>query len=409
MRVLSRSAWCAICATGLWLHAAHAQDAQKSELEQTSREIELSKQEQAKLSKKRDAVSAELKELQSDSIVLTAQIRRMESQLAEKEAAYQSLQKQLHTKQTAMDTRKDDIAALLHAMIRMKRMPREMVIAQPQSLPDMLRTASALHVSYDGVEQDMQKLQQELTQLADLRKQTATARAGLQKEQTALNVKQDVLATTLKKQETALRSISRDYDKLEARIADLSRTSRSLSELIENIEKESAMFNAIGMPQPKPAPPSPAATTAPSTPASTGVASSFTAMKGRLPYPAAGTLLHRYGQRKGKVDTYQGQVLQTVPGAQITAPHSGKIVFTGKFMDYGNMAIIEHGGGYHTLIAGLSVVRASLGQQVVAGQPIGAMGDTTSARQLYLELRKDSKAIDPTPWMGNLSKAIATR
>lgn len=406
MRGPSRSLLPAALLAALVSTASHA--APKDELEQTTRELEQSRQQRLDLDKKRESTGKELKTIQADSIVLASQIKRMESQLAEKEDAYRKVQSTLAAKQKAMDERKDDIAALLHAMIRMKRMPRNMVLAQPSSVPDILRTASALHVSYGGVQSDMHKLQGELQELATLRGKAETARAAVKKEQVALEIKQDVLTKTLAERETLLRGLNRDYDKLEARIATLSRTSQSLSELLANIEKEKAMFDTIGLPQAKPTAPERSQATVP---ASIPVASggSFGAMKGRLPYPAAGTLLHRFGERKGKIDTFQGHVINTVAGAQVTAPHKGKVVFTGTFMDYGNMAIIEHGEGYHTLIAGLSAVRASLGQPVAAGEPIGAMGDAPGSRQLYLELRKHSKAIDPTPWMGNLSKGIATR
>jgi septal ring factor EnvC (AmiA/AmiB activator) len=71
--------------------------------------------------------------------------------------------------------------------------------------------------------------------------------------------------------------------------------------------------------------------------------------------------------------------------------------------------IIEHGGGYHTVLAGLDRVDAVVGQFLLAGEPVGVMGsggapsDAASASgrpRLYLELRRDGQPIDPVPWFG---------
>jgi septal ring factor EnvC (AmiA/AmiB activator) len=71
--------------------------------------------------------------------------------------------------------------------------------------------------------------------------------------------------------------------------------------------------------------------------------------------------------------------------------------------------IIEHGGGYHTVLAGLDQVDAVVGQWLLAGEPVGVMGagegsgDAASAGgrpKLYLELRRDGQPIDPVPWFG---------
>jgi septal ring factor EnvC (AmiA/AmiB activator) len=89
----------------------------------------------------------------------------------------------------------------------------------------------------------------------------------------------------------------------------------------------------------------------------------------------------------------------------VIAPHDGKVVFAGPFRDYGLLLIIDHGEGYHTLLAGLGRIDASVSQWVLAGEPVGQMGPERagSARaskpRLYIELRHDGRSINPLPWL----------
>ena len=116
-------------------------------------------------------------------------------------------------------------------------------------------------------------------------------------------------------------------------------------------------------------------------------------------------MLHHFGDKRGADDTYQGIELRTEPSAPVTTPHAGKVVFSGEFMDYGPMVILEHDDTYHSVIAGLDALAVEPGQPVARGALIGTMGASLQRQTLYFELRKHSKAIDPRPWMGNVSLA----
>ncbi len=73
---------------------------------------------------------------------------------------------------------------------------------------------------------------------------------------------------------------------------------------------------------------------------------------------------------------------------------------TGPFRGYGQLLIIEHGEGYHTLVAGLSRIDGEVGQWLLAGEPIGQMGDGEGGRpSLYVEFRRNGEPINPLPWL----------
>ena len=135
----------------------------------------------------------------------------------------------------------------------------------------------------------------------------------------------------------------------------------------------------------------------------------FADIKGRVPLPVAGAILKTFGASDGFGGTEKGVSVATLAGAVVSAPADGSVLFSGPYRTYGQLLIINAGGGYYVLLAGMDRINVSPGEFVLAGEPVGAMGDGSSrmataaavgAAQpvLYIELRKDGTAIDPGPW-----------
>jgi septal ring factor EnvC (AmiA/AmiB activator) len=141
----------------------------------------------------------------------------------------------------------------------------------------------------------------------------------------------------------------------------------------------------------------------------------FDAAKGSLRLPAQGRRVKRFGDADATGGTVKGISLQTRAEARITAPADGWVVYAGEFRSYGQLLIINAGGGYHVLLAGMSRIDVSLGQFVLAGEPIAVMGNSAAPSQgvddssrpvLYVEFRKDGRPIDPDPWWAEASEKV---
>ena len=142
----------------------------------------------------------------------------------------------------------------------------------------------------------------------------------------------------------------------------------------------------------------------------------FQRAMGKLPMPARGRQALGFGDKTQYGGKSKGIVLETRFGARVTSPCDGWVVYAGEFRSYGQLLIINAGGGYHVLIAGLSQMDVGPGQFVLASEPIGTMsgaprtaqlstGETGAADQpkpgkpvLYIEFRKDGEPIDSNPW-----------
>jgi septal ring factor EnvC (AmiA/AmiB activator) len=134
----------------------------------------------------------------------------------------------------------------------------------------------------------------------------------------------------------------------------------------------------------------------------------FAAIKGKLPLPVNGVRIKEFGASDGLGGTEKGLSIAARPGAQITAPCDGWVVYAGPFRNYGQLLILNAGGGYHVLVAGMERISVDLGQFVVTGEPVAIMGGRAQAASvlgvgsgqpvLYVEFRKDGVPVDPGPW-----------
>jgi septal ring factor EnvC (AmiA/AmiB activator) len=87
----------------------------------------------------------------------------------------------------------------------------------------------------------------------------------------------------------------------------------------------------------------------------------------------------------------------------VRAIATGQVVHAGWLRGYGNVLIIDHGGGFHSLVAHLASFARATGESVEGGEAVGTVGDTGSLKgaYLYFEIRQDGEAVDPAAWVGD--------
>ena len=129
---------------------------------------------------------------------------------------------------------------------------------------------------------------------------------------------------------------------------------------------------------------------------SSAVSGSFERSYGSLLYPVRGQMIAQFGDTLPNGTTSKGLMIQTRERAQVIAPFDGTVLFAGPFKGYGQLLILDHNNGYFSLLAGMQDIYVSIGQELLAGEPVGLMKPVRS--NLYIEIRKDGTAIDPKPW-----------
>ncbi len=139
----------------------------------------------------------------------------------------------------------------------------------------------------------------------------------------------------------------------------------------------------------------------------------FHLAKAQLPLPAQGRRLQGFGEKTEFGRISRGIVIETRHAAAVVSPSDGWIVYAGEFRTYGQVLIINAGGGYHVLLANLARIDVEVGRFVLSGEPVGAMSSNNGTRNqdgapvLYVEFRnKDGQSIDPTPWWADGTQKV---
>ena len=108
-------------------------------------------------------------------------------------------------------------------------------------------------------------------------------------------------------------------------------------------------------------------------------AAPFSALQGQVALPVTGRIERRFGDDDGNGGVMLGDMVATQSGAIVTAPSDGNVLYAGPFRSYGQLLILNAGDGYHVVLAGMSRISVAPGQSVLAGEPVGAMGEARVA------------------------------
>jgi septal ring factor EnvC (AmiA/AmiB activator) len=213
-----------------------------------------------------------------------------------------------------------------------------------------------------------------------------------EKLNTAENVlqeKRDEIQRLAAVKRAAFEDVSGEVAQLQKRVQVLASKAENVRSLLDSLEQ-----SAPDAPSRKPQ------VYAQKTPDQTRDAPISVAVLERLGLPANGRMVQKYGDKLPTGRKAEGITLRTRTAAQVVAPSDALIEYAGPFRSYGQMLILRTGDGYHIVLYGLSDIYGTLGQSVLAGEPIGRMTDRSDvAPDLHMELRKDGTSQDPEKWM----------
>lgn len=349
-------------------------------------------------------IDNELARLRRDMVAAASIIQEQERRAAQVEKDLADLRAKEDAKFDRLKARRGQLAQVLVALERVARYPPEALMTQPIPPSDTVRSAILLRAAVPEIEARALRLRDDIDSLAAARRDVAVKKAQLDQVTAGLEAERRRLGA-LFGQQTALKHRTLAQARAEARrMNELASQATDLRELLERVRKSrqqlaerarAAAPNAGTDESPRPE----TAPTVAGLPAGlTGVP--ITGQRGKLPPPAVGRILGGYGEVSSTGLTQKGLTLETAPGAQVVAPYEGNVVYAGQFRGYGELLIIEHGEGYHSLLAGLSRIDSTIGQWVVAGEPVGIMGRSDTRKPiLYVELRRNGQPINPLPWL----------
>ena len=428
-----------LAAAGLPARAQDNADALRRAQEERDRRAQSLKQIEDALAASagnRAALEAEIAAIGSDRAKLSTalldagrQAQATEDRLSRLEERLRSLTESDAAIRKSLDSRRAVIAEILAALQRMGRRPPPAVLVRPEDVLAAIRTSMLLGAVVPELRGEAETLAGDLAELVRVRGLIASDRETLRKDLAGWAAERQRLDALVAARRTRQVQIESDLTQERRKSTELGTQAKTLKDLVDRMEgelstarraaddaraaeereqrKTQEKFAAAGARDP--------AKLAPKV--------KFADARGDLPRPVSGSLVRGFGQPDGQNGTTRGISLRTRPKAVVSAPADGWVSFAGPFRSYGRLLIINAGDGYYLLLAGMDQINVEVGQFVLAGEPVAAMGEgggpavaqagalpAASQRDddrndpvLYVEFRKDGGSIDPEPWWARSS------
>lgn len=397
-RPLFRSVFLALLIALGTAAAAQAQPKEK-DLRSVEKQIEREKQRKKALEAQSRKLSLETAALRRELIEVARSAQEKEALLTSLEAQLSRLVREAEDREAALADQRRRLAGTLGALARLSRNAPQALLVYPGAPTDMVRSALLLRVSVPRIGDRAATLAREIDALTQVKKDIAGKLLSLRQADAARDEERNRLRRLLERKGALRRETEAAYRQNAKRMRNLAAKAQTLRDLVAGLREKPAKTPNRPQVAAIPRPPDPAATPrrAPDGPPS-GLRRF--PERGPLTLPVRGRLVGRYGESTNFGNTVKGIRLETRPDAQVVTPFDGKVVFAGPFRTYGQILIIEHRGGYHTLLAGLAQIDAVVGQWLLAGEPLGSMATRKGGKPiLYVELRRNGQPINPLPWI----------
>lgn len=363
----------------------------------------------------RDNVSDTLK--QSEQAISDAN-RTLETLLTkqrELSRSSQDLAKSIATKQREVSLRQAQVARLFRQRYQAGTPPAWQLWLNAENPNELARGKRYTEYWAQSQQKTLTQLKastEELNRLlgnARNQEQQLTQVAEEQKQQ------QRILIGEKKTREQALRLLSKQIADQKQQLSKLQRNEKRLTdlmarlaELAKNRAEQKAKRDLLASKQKttpnKPNPKKPnarqPAITVEKAPFTPNNGTGFAALKGRLQLPVNGELSNRYGQSRPEGGSWKGIFIRSTPGKVVNSIASGEVVFADWLRGFGNLIIIDHGGGYMSLYGYNETLLKQIGDTVNAGDRIAVTGASGGQNEpgLYFEIRFQGRPVDPLSW-----------
>ncbi len=400
----------ALMALALMLPGTAGLAQEQQQLDTLTQQIESGKANEARIAgeiaaavQAQDAIAAKL-------AAIAQSIQSQESVISKSEGELGKLRQDRAEILAELGEKQDVLSELLAGLQRLEENPPPALVVDPGDILAALRGAMLLGTIAPELQDEAKALAAKLDQLKTLEATITARKDDVAGEITRLNDERTALKDLVSQKRTLVSQGTADLEAERKRTAELAEKAKSLKQLLSNLDARRQQEEAAKAEEQRKRESQEALLRQPKLP--------FPDAKGKLPFPAQGAIVRRFGEPDGLGRDTQGVMIATRADAQVTTPADGKVEFAGPFRSYGQVVILNPGGGYRILLAGMDKITASVGEFLRAGEPVGEMGSGPASVTLfgdvvpdgrpvlYIEFRDGTEAIDSGPWwIGGLKEA----
>jgi len=363
-----------------------------------------------------EAIKLDRVRLNEALLETTARLQNIESERSQATARLAKAATDATALEASFGDRRERLAQFMAALQRMTHHAPPAIFVRPDDMAAAVRAAGVVASLVDDVKAEADSLARDLDRVAELKRTILQERERLAASAEDLAVDRTRLAALVDARQKALNDRQSALDDERKRADQYAAQATSLKDLIGKMDGEADKAAAADR----------AAAAAVESRAATrggdlarlAPAVPFSESKGRIAWPVSGTPVKNFGDPDGFGGAVKGVSVSAPPSATVSAPADSWVAFAGPYRSYGQLLILNAGEGYYLILSGMERIQVSVGQFVLAGEPVAVMGSggaraasgvAIGAEQpvLYIEFRKNDTAIDPQPWWAksNLEKA----
>jgi len=345
----------------------------EAQLEQTRQRIAQVESQLADLAGKEQAGLARLASLEEQIGLTRSYLARLRNQAAARSGEIAQVARQIEQTSAEAASRKDALGRRLIAIYKYGQLNPLTALLSTRSVPEVYRKMLYLRWVVRADQRLAAELAQVNLELSAQRSRLVAAQAELDRLQREQLDQQAKLNLAIAAESALLRKVRNEKETGRALQQQLTESSGRLRDLVVGLQlrKERAL------------PPT---------------TSEFETGKGSLPWPLRGKVIATFGSKvhpRYKTKTSNlGIDIKAGSSASVNTVAPGRVAYADQFMGYGNLVIVDHGGGFYSLYSNLTEMSAQVGAGVAAGTQIGVASD-----YLHFEIRKDGKPVNPIDWL----------
>jgi murein hydrolase activator len=345
----------------------------EAQLEETRQRLAEIENQLADLTGKEQAGLARLASLEEQIGLTRSYLARIRNQASARSREIAQVAGQIEQTSAEAASRKEALSRRLIAIYKYGQLNPLAALLSTQSVPEVYRKMLYLRWVVRADQRLATELSQLNLELALQRSRLIAAQAELERLQREQLDQQAKLNLAIAAESALLKKVRNEKETGQALQRQLTESTGRLQNLLAGLQrrKENALPQA---------------------------ASEFETGKGDLPWPLRGKIIAAFGSQvhpRYKTKTSNlGIDIKAGPSAAVHAVAAGRVAYADQFMGYGNLIIVDHGGGFYTLYANLTEMSAQVGAEVTAGTQVGVVAD-----YLHFEIRKDGKPVNPIDWL----------
>ncbi|MFM9937689.1 MAG: murein hydrolase activator EnvC family protein [Novosphingobium sp.] len=330
----------------------------------------------------------------SEAAAVAARIQQSEAEIALSQARVAAIDRQRSALRLRIAKRQDPVVRLTAALQLMARRPLVFSLMRADSLRDTVYLRAVLETMLPEVQRRTAGLRGEIVRGRQLQDTARAAAVQLKASEQALTVRRQQLAAVESRQRIESRSAQGIASREADRALALAEDTRDIAALMERLRADGTLRSQLAaLPGPVPRPDHPGSMlmvdeALPMRGASVGIAWIL---------PVNGRIVTGFGDAGGGTRS-SGITLAPSGGGQIVAPAAGRVAFAGDYRGYGRIVILDHDGGWTSLITNLGRLDVNVAARVVQGSPLGLAGPGRPT--VMVELRKDGAPVNPLAFVG---------